>query len=55
MENETPPIDPIEELKESCFRLLCTLQDIDSESPEWQKDFHTSMMKMDAAISTFKR
>lgn len=55
MENETPPIDPIEELKESCFRLLGTLQNIDSESTEWQKDFHTSMMKMDAAISTFKR
>ena len=48
-------LTPIEELKESCFRLLGTLQNEDPESPEWQKDFHASMVKMDAAISLFKR
>lgn len=55
MENEIPPVNPIEELKEACFRLLGTLQNVNSESPEWQADFHSSMVKMDVAISTFKR
>ena len=48
-----PPIDPLDDLNEACFKLLGTLQNINKEDQTWHDDFQKSMITMSAAMNKF--
>ena len=48
---ETP--NPLDNLTEKTFRLLGTLQAVDVEDPQWQKEFGKALMEQYQSITPF--